>query len=332
MPVANEEIRLEPLGTDECFEIAKSVPGARNLPDALLTRAIGAADGVPLFVEQLARSLVDKGQDRHRGRRPVDLPLTLAEMMSERLDRLPAGRRIIQAAACLGRSFKPDFLAALLQEDIRRIAETLELLVEAEILHPKRYGLELRYEFRHALLQRMARNSIIELERRAVHANIVDLLRAQKNVPVLSEVVAYHLTEAGVFDDAVRSWLAAGLHSAKQSAHLEAIDHLKKGLGLLDKIRDEKLRRQLEIDLQAALAGSINITQGSTSHELSVCCERGLQLCRRIGKNARRISVHLRPIHLRQLPRTNGRGEVARRFIPFSGGRRRIRGGARGRT
>ena len=284
LPVANEEIRLEPLGTDECFEIAKSVPGARNLPDALLTRAIGAADGVPLFVEQLARSLVDKGQDRHRGRRPVDLPLTLAEMMSERLDRLPAGRRIVQAAACLGRSFKPDFLAALLQEDIRRIAETLELLVEAEILHPKRYGLELRYEFRHALLQRMARNSIIELERRAVHANIVDLLRAQKNVPVLSEVVAYHLTEAGVFDDAVRNWLAAGLHSAKQSAHLEAIDHLKKGLGLLDKIRDEKLRRELEIDLQAALAGSINITQGSTSHELSVCCERGLQLCRELGR------------------------------------------------
>jgi class 3 adenylate cyclase/predicted ATPase len=285
LPVANEEIRLEPLGTDDCFEIAKSVAGARNFPEALLARAIGAADGVPLFVEQLARSLVDKGeQDHHRGRRAVELPLTLAEMMSERLDRLPAGRRIVQAAACLGRSFKPDFLAALLHEDIRHIAETLELLVEAEILHPKRYGVELQYEFRHALLQRMARNSIIEPERRAVHAGIVDLLRAQKNVPVPSEVVAYHLTEAGAFDDAVRGWLAAGLHSAKQSAHLEAVDHLKKGLALLDKIPDDKLRREVEIDLQAALSGSINVTQGSTSHELFDCCERGLHLCRESGR------------------------------------------------
>jgi predicted ATPase len=130
----------------------------------------------------------------------------------------------------------------------------------------------------------MARNSIIEPDRRAMHAKIVDLLRAQKNVPILWEVVAYHLTEAGAFHDAVSGWLAAGLHSTKQSAHLEAIDHLKKGLALLDKIRDENLRREFEIDLQAALNGSINITQGPTSPELSICCERGLQLCRETGR------------------------------------------------
>jgi class 3 adenylate cyclase/tetratricopeptide (TPR) repeat protein len=285
LPAANEDIFLEQLGTDDCLEIAKSVPGALTLPQALLARAVEAADGVPLFVEQLVRSLVDTGErDHRRGRKALDLPLILAEMMSERLDRLPAGRRIVQAAACLGRSFMPEFLAVLLEENIRDIAETLELLVEAEILQPKRYGVELRYEFRHALLQRMARNSIIEPDRRAMHAKIVDLLRAQKNVPILWEVVAYHLTEAGAFHDAVSGWLAAGLHSTKQSAHLEAIDHLKKGLALLDKIRDENLRREFEIDLQAALNGSINITQGPTSPELSICCERGLQLCRETGR------------------------------------------------
>jgi tetratricopeptide (TPR) repeat protein len=278
-------IHLEQLGTDDCLEIARSVPGAGNLPQALLTRAVETADGVPLFVEQLVRSLVDQGQRDHRRRRNApDMPLILAEMMSERLDRLPRGRRIVQAAACLGRSFKPEFLAALLREDIRHIAETLELLVEAEILQPKRFGVELQYEFRHALLQRMARDSIFDPERRAMHAKILDLLRAQKNVPVLSEVTAYHLTEAGAFADAVRDWLAAGLHSAKQSAHLEAIDHLGKGLALLDKIQDERLRRELEINLQAALIGSINITQGPTSLELSSCCERGLQLSRETGR------------------------------------------------
>jgi class 3 adenylate cyclase/predicted ATPase len=285
LPVPNEVIYLEPLAKDDCLKIARSVPGARDLPPALLARAVATADGVPLFVEQLVRSLVDQRErNNYPGRKSLELPLILAEIMSERLDRLPGGRRVVQAAACLGRSFRPEFLAALLQQDIQQISETLKLLVEAEILQPRRHGVELQYEFHHALLQRMARDSMIEPDRRAMHAQIVDMIHTQSNVPVPLEVAAYHLTEAGAFPDAVRAWYAAGLHSAKHSAHREAIDHLRKGLTLLDKIQDEKLRREFEINLQAALIGSVNITQGPTSAELSNCCERGLQLCREAGQ------------------------------------------------
>jgi class 3 adenylate cyclase/tetratricopeptide (TPR) repeat protein len=281
IPQANEVIYLEQLRADECLQLARSIPGAEKLPEALVARAVEAADGVPLFVEQLVLSLVDERErEPSRGRKGADLPLILAEMMSERLDRRPGGRRMVQAAACLGRAFRPEFLAAILREDARHIAETLELLVQAEILQPKRYGMELQYEFRHALLQRMARDSMIELERHAMHARVVDVLRAESDVAAPSEVIAYHLTEAGNFNDAVRSWLAAGLYSAEQSAHLEAIDHLRRGLALLDKIHDDNLQRELEITLQAALISSITITEGPTSLELFACCERGLDLCR----------------------------------------------------
>ena len=173
LPVANEVIHLQPLGVDDCLELARRIPGAQNFSQALVARALEAADGVPLFVEHLVLSLVDQVERNPRSdRKSADLPLILAEMMSERLDRRPGARRIVQAAACLGRSFRPEFLAAFLQEDVLRISETLELLVEAEILQPKRHGMELLYEFRHSLLQRMARDTMIDFERRAMHARI----------------------------------------------------------------------------------------------------------------------------------------------------------------
>ena len=90
--------------------------------------------------------------------------------------------------------------------------------------------MELLYEFRHSLLQRMARDTMIDFERRAMHARMVGILRTESDVPRPLEVMAYHLTEAGAFSDAARSWLAAGIHSARQSAHHEAIDHLRRGL------------------------------------------------------------------------------------------------------
>ena len=188
-----------------------------------------------MFVEQLVLSLIDG--EKRLGRRHTDgLPLMLAEMMSEQLDRRPGARRIVQAAACIGRSFRVDFLGELLHEDSKELANRLEALVDAEILLPKRYGAEIRYEFRHSLLQRMAYNSMVQVERRAMHARMVAVLREREDAGI-PEVIAHHLTEAGVFPEAARSWLLAGVNAAKRSAHLEAIDHLRRGLGLLDKIR-----------------------------------------------------------------------------------------------
>ena len=278
LPEPTELIRLQQLEVDECLEIARTLSAAESFSDDILMRAVQAAEGVPLFVEQLVLSLIDG--EKRQGRRHTDgLPLMLAEMMSERLDRRPGARRIVQAAACIGRSFRVDFLGALLHEDSKELANRLEALVDAEILLPKRYGAEIRYEFRHSLLQRMAYDSMVQVERRAMHARMVAVLREREDAGI-PEVIAHHLTEAGVFPEAARSWLLAGVNAAKRSAHLEAIDHLRRGLGLLDKIPDPDLRRELELNLQAGLIGSITTTQGATSLELAACCERGLQLCR----------------------------------------------------
>ena len=251
------------------------------LGEEALSEAVEAAGGVPLFLEQLVISLIDERSRRRAPQRTVGgVPLMLAELMSERLDRRPGARRISQAAACIGRSFTVEFLAALLKDDSAKVHEGLESLVEAEILRPRRYGAEIRYEFCHALLQRLAQESIVQSERRAIHGRIVEALRAaQTGEPVLAEVLAYHLTEAGAYADAIGAWLTAGVTAARRSAHVEAVEHIRKGLALLDKVPDVATRMQFELKLQACMMASLLATLSATSPELASCCERGLKLC-----------------------------------------------------
>ncbi|HWX29310.1 MAG TPA: AAA family ATPase, partial [Steroidobacteraceae bacterium] len=220
LPHVDETIELKQLSGSEALEVARSMPGAAELPDALLQRAVEAAEGVPLFLEQFMISLIEEHRrSPHPTPKPAGVPLLLAEKMSGRLDRRPGARRIVQAAAVIGRSFAPAFLAALLQQEPQAVAEPLQALVDAEILLPRRYGAEIQYEFRHALLQRIAYESMLQLERRATHLSVVAGLRkadqAEKTPP---EVIAYHLTEAGEFLEAIEAWLRAGRHAAERSA------------------------------------------------------------------------------------------------------------------
>ena len=279
-------IRLVPLPLTDCFELARAVPGARALPDEVLLRAAEAADGIPLFAEQLTLSLIDqsagKDGDARRPATPSDvaLPLSLAEMLSERLDRLGEARGIVQAAACAGRAFAPDPLAALLGMPRADVLASLDRLVDAEILRRRHDGAEAMYEFRHTLLQRVAYDSMLAGERRAMHARLADALRRGESVgPVLPGILAHHLTGAGDFTAAARARLDAGIEAARRSAHTEAVEHLRQGLALLDEVADPDARRHLEVALQASLIGPLASLHGTSSAELAACCRRGLQLC-----------------------------------------------------
>jgi len=282
LPEADDVVALSPLLPAECLELARAVPGAQVLPDHLLSEVVAPSDGLPLFIEQLVISLVSQTRDPDRsspGPGTPTVPLTLSEMLSERLDRLQGGRRIVQAAACIGRAFTPGFLAALLDEEQSAVQEPLEALVGAEIL--RRQGDDAsEFEFRHALLHRVAYQSILQADRRAYHTRIATLLKSGQDLgPTLPEVMAHHLTAAGEIAAAVESWLAAGILAARRSAHVEALEHLDRGLGLLDQLQEAAQRRDFEIKLQAARIGPIIATLSPSSAEMGACCRRGLELC-----------------------------------------------------
>ncbi len=159
LPEADDVVVLSPLQPAECFELARAVPGADDLPDHLLSEVVNLSDGIPLFIEQLVISLVAQARGPARASPRAStpsLPLTLAEMLSERLDRLPGGRRITQAAACIGRNFTQEFIAALLDEGANALEETLEALVRAEIFRRQGDNASTEFEFRHTLLRRVA--------------------------------------------------------------------------------------------------------------------------------------------------------------------------------
>jgi class 3 adenylate cyclase/predicted ATPase len=284
----DETVRLEHLGLEHCRELARSVPGASILSDEMISKAVATADGVPFFVEQLVIALIEEqAQGPAPHRRLGGVPLMLAQMMSERLDRRPGARRIAQAAACLGRSFTRDFLLTVLDDEPAQVQERLEALVDAEILLPRRYGAEVRYEFRHTLLQRMAHESMLHVERRNMHARIAEVLRRHGGgEPTGLEALAYHLSEAGARAEAIGAWLRAGLSAAKRSAHVEAIAHIRRGLDLLDDLGDVEARRDFELKLQASLMSSLLANLSATSPELAACCDRGLQLCEESGETA----------------------------------------------
>lgn len=274
-----EVIELERLGRSDCLMIARSIPGATELADRVIAYAIDAAEGVPLFVEQMTLSLLETDtRAPPQGRKASGVPLLLAEMMTERLDRRPEARSVVRAAACVGRSFLPGLLAEILDKPGEAITETLHGLVEAEIMQAHRHGVEVRYEFRHALLQRIAYESVVQGERQALHARIVGVLN-RRGTTELPEVIAHHLTEAGAVEPAIVAWLKAGVAAAQRSAHVEAIEQIRRGLALLRRVADAGKTRQLELQLQAAMIGSLVATEGATSVRVSECCRRGLQLC-----------------------------------------------------
>ena len=279
LPKADDVVALSPLSPAECFELARTVPGAHDLPDHLLSEAVTLSDGIPLFIEQLVISLV--AQPRGPARAGTSsLPLTLAEMLSERLDRLPGGRKIAQAAACIGRSFTQEFIAALLDESATALELTLKALVRAEIFRRQRDDARTEFEFRHALLRRVAYESVLQADRRTYHTRIVDLLKSGQDLgPALPEVMAYHLTAAESIEAAVESWLTAGMQAARRSAHVEALVHLGRGLALLDQVHNASVRREFEIKLQAARISPIIATLSPSSAEMGDCCRRGLELC-----------------------------------------------------
>jgi tetratricopeptide (TPR) repeat protein len=244
----------------------------------MLRQVVTQADGSPLFVEQLTLSIIDNhGRAQPPGARGNDLPLTLAEMVSERLDRIPGGRRIVQMAACLGRSFTRPFIEGLLEKKPDQTAELLDRLVNAEILRLR--DASNSYEFRHALLQRAAHELMVPSVRRSAHARIVRALQTAGQGPVVPEVLAHHLTEAGQFNEAAAAWLQAAATAARRSAYAEAVRHVERGLGVIDEIVDPDAKRNLEIRLQASLIGPYTATGGATYEKVLTCCQRGLQLC-----------------------------------------------------
>ncbi|HEV8717227.1 MAG TPA: tetratricopeptide repeat protein, partial [Candidatus Binatia bacterium] len=255
---------------------------------------VAKTDGVPLFVEELTKMILESGLvrvvDGHYELTgplpPLAIPSTLQDSLMARLDRLSAVREIVQLGATLGREFSYEVLHAVSSLDEGTLQQGLRQLVEAEVVYQRGLPPQATYLFKHALIQDAAYQSLLKSARQQYHTKIAQVLEekfadAKETQP---ELLAHHYTEAGLVVQAIPYWQQAGQIAAQRSGNMEAINHLTKGLDLLKTLPDTPERTQQELALQLAFGNSLMATKGYAAPEVEQTYTRALELCRYMGE------------------------------------------------
>jgi len=258
------------------------------LPDNVLAEIHARGDGVPLFVEELARSVIEaegahslKDPGTPRQARQFTIPSSLQDSLIARLDQNPSGKGLAQLAALLGRSFGYELLAAVSTENEATLQPALSDLVASGLFVQRGMPPAATYEFKHVLVQDAASQLLLKRTRQEHHARIADVLERQfpERAQSEPEILAHHWTEALQATKAVRYWLLAGQRASERSAIREAVSHFRKGLALIGNIADADERKRAELEMQLLLAAALMTTEGPGSHDVKAAYTRALALC-----------------------------------------------------
>jgi predicted ATPase len=283
------EMTLNRLSHTQVEQIVNRMTAVKALPTEVLQQIIAKTDGVPLFVEEMTKAILESGQlkalDDHyaltESLRTLTIPATLQDSLMARLDRLVTAKAVAQYAAVIGRQFPYSLLQAVSQLDEAMLRHELDRLVEAEIVYQRGVPPQATYLFKHALIQDAAYESLLKSTRQHYHQRIAQVLEEQFTVTVdqQPELIAHHYTEAGLTEQAVHYWHHAGQSASERSAHVEATTHLRQGLTLLATLPETSERTRHEVDLLIALGASLSATKGSAAPEVGEIYTRARQLC-----------------------------------------------------
>ena len=214
-------------------------------------------------------------------RSDIAIPATLQDSLTARLDRLRPIREIVQTAACIGREFSYHLLSVVSELDNQKLQKALAQLIEAGLVFQSGTPPESTYVFKHALVQDAAYASLLRSKRQQLHGAIAQAL--EQHFPHLTksepELLAQHYEQAGLAEQALTYYLTAGQYASQRSANKEAIQHLKKGLALLDSLPETPERARQELDFQIALGPSLMIIEGHGATSVEHTYNRAYQLC-----------------------------------------------------
>jgi len=274
--------------------LARHVAGDRALPLAVLQEVVRKTDGVPLFVEELTKTVLESGLLHEQADHyelpgplpPLAIPATLHDALMARLDRLATVKGVAQLGATIGRTFAYDLLEAVASLDVATLHRALAQLVEAELVMQRGLPPQATYTFKHALIQDAAYQSLLRSTRQQVHQRIAQALETQfpDRLETQPELLAQHYTEAGLTAQAVRYWQRAGERAGQRSAHAEAVAHLTKGLAVLQILPQTLEHVHAELLLQHTLGVSLMALKGYTAPEVEQAYARAHALCQQVGE------------------------------------------------
>jgi class 3 adenylate cyclase/predicted ATPase len=281
--------------------LVKEIAGGKPLPDEIVKQIADRTDGVPLFVEELTKSVLESGVLREETdryvlsdiMRPLAIPTTLHDSLMARLDRLASVRLVAQIGAAIGRDFSYMLLQAVSPISESELEAALARLVAAELIFQRGAPPNAIYSFKHALVQDAAYGSLLRSSRQQLHAQIADALETQSPELMESqpELLARHYAEAGLVEKSVLYWHRAGRRSAARSAMAEAAAQLQKGLEQLALLPDTRQRQERELELWSALGAALRFAKGQATPEMGRAFARARQVWEQLGSPSQFLHI-----------------------------------------
>ena len=287
-------LTMNRLGRRQGALLVDRITGGKPLPTEVLDQIVARTDGVPLFVEELTKTVLESGLLADAGDHydlagplpPLAIPTTLHDSLMARLDRLAPVKEVAQTAAVIGREFSHDLLAAVstLPED--KLAEALDQLVSSELMFRRGTPPHATYSFKHALVQDAAYESLLRSKRQELHRRIAQRLEEAfpETVAFEPEVLAHHYRATGDMERSFQYGFEAGRRAAERSANLEAIQHLVNARDALVTLPDSSERVQRELSVLMTLGPAFTAARGFAATEVEQTYMRVRELCRTIGE------------------------------------------------
>ena len=261
-------LSLNRLGRSESGRLIDQLTGGKPLPASVKAQIADKADGVPLYIEELTRTVLDAeyvvetadGYQVLGDEMDLAVPATLHDTLMARLDRQSSVKNVAQIGACIGREFSYDLLFAIAGLPEQTLRSALDQLAEVEIVFHHGKPPASRYEFKHALLRDAAYDSLLRLRKQQLHREIVRFLEAQASHDIME--CAFHSAAAGMSEKAATLYLQAGREAMTAATFAEAISQLRQGLAQISRMPSGGARDRLELDLRVALGAAEMAAKG----------------------------------------------------------------------
>ena len=281
--------------------LVEQIAGGKPLPIEVVTQIVDRTDGVPLFVEELTKSVLESGVLREEADRYVldralpllAIPTTLQDSLMARLDRLASVRHVAQIGAAIGREFSYTLLRAVSRLSEGELEAALAHLVASELVFQRGAPPDAVYTFKHVLVQDAAHGSLLRRSRQQLHAQIADALETHSPelMDIQPELFAQHYAEAGPIEKSAAYWGRAGQKSAARSAMAEAAAQLQKGLDQLELLPETPERQRQELELCGSLGAALQFAKGQATPEMGHAFARARSLWEQLGSPSQFLHI-----------------------------------------
>ncbi len=295
------QVALNRLTKKQVGEMMARKSGLEKIPKEIVDQIVERTDGVPLFIEEFTSMILDtnsqlqfKGGVTGSQALPAHaIPTTLQDLLMARLDRMAGNFELAQLASAIGREFDFELIAAVSDLDEAKLMEELSKLVASELLYQQGHPPHARYQFKHALIQDAAYNSLIIKKRKECHQRIAEAIEGKfaDTLERQPELLAQHFTEASMHTKAIDYWELAGNRSLEMYAYVEAIEQLSRVLELLERLPDSEARKRREINTLISLGVPLQSVKGYSAPEVRSNYARAQLLCQQLDDETEQFPV-----------------------------------------